>query len=58
MNFMITIAREKVGLTGYKTIEKLETVSRDAGLEKLEKMEIVRRFTNPFNASIEIVVVR
>lgn len=57
MNFMITIAREAIGVTGYTTIEKIETISRAKALEKLENMTIVRRFPNPFNSSIEIVVV-
>lgn len=57
MNYMITIARDVLGLTGHRTIEKLETLPRDKALDKLAGMEIKRRFANPFNASIEIVVI-
>lgn len=57
MNFMITIAKEVVGIGGYTTIEKIETISRGKALKKIENMTIVRRYPNPFNSSIEIVVV-
>lgn len=57
MNFMITIAREAVGVTGHETIEKIETLSKYEAEEKLSGMKIKRRFKNPFNSSIEIVVV-
>lgn len=57
MNYMITIARETIGLTGYRTFEKIETVPRDEGLRKLSGMNIKRRFPDSFNSSIEIVVV-
>ena len=58
MNFWITIARETVGVTGYRTIKKLETLPRDAAIKKLEGKQIVRRFENPFDASVEIVVIK
>ena len=57
MNYMITIAREAVGVTGHRTIEKIETLSRDAALKKLAGLKVVRRFKSPFNSSIEVVVV-
>lgn len=58
MNYMITIAKETVGLTGYRTYKKIETLPRHIALKKIEGKEIIRRFPNPFDASIEIVVVK
>ena len=57
MNSWIMIARESVSLTGHKTIEKIETVRREEGLKKLAGKNIVRRFSSPFNSSVEVVVI-
>ena len=55
---MITIVKETVGLTGYRTYKKIETLPKHIALKKIEGKEIIRRFPNPFDASIEIVVVK
>jgi len=57
MNYWITLAVEVDGLTGYRTIKHLTTVPRDAGLKMLEGKEIIRRFKNPFDSSVEVVVI-
>lgn len=57
MNYMITIAREVIGCTGYKTIKKLETLPRHEALKKLSDKKIARRFKSPFNSSVEVVVI-
>ena len=57
MNKWITIARETISMTGYKTIAHIETLERDKALKKLEGKTIIRRFTNPFDSSIEVVVI-
>lgn len=57
MNKYITIAHEAIGLTGYQTISPVETLDREKALRKLERKKILRRFTSPFDSSVEIVVI-
>lgn len=57
MNKYITIAREAVSLTGYQTLSPVETLDREKALRKLEGKKILRRFTSPFDSSVEIVVI-
>lgn len=57
MNKYITIAHEVIGLTGYQTISPVETLDREKALRKLEGKKILRRFTSPFDSSVEIVVI-
>lgn len=58
MNYCVRIAREVIGITGHKTIEYVDFGERDEMLKKIESMEVVRRFTDPFNSSVEVVVVK
>ena len=58
MNYWITIAKEAETLTGYRTYEKIETLPREEALKKLVGVEIVRRFANPFDHTIEIVIIK
>ena len=58
MNYYIRIAREVIGITGYKTIEYVDFGERYEMLKKVEDMEVIRRFPDPFNSSVEVVVVK
>lgn len=58
MNYWITIAKEAVTLTGYRTYENIETLPREEALKELAGAEIVRRFASPFDHTIEIVIIK
>lgn len=57
MNKWITIAKEAVSIDGYKTFAPIETLERDKAIKKLDGKTIIRRFTNPFDSSVEIVII-
>ena len=62
MDFRYKIVKEAYR-DGYKTIEDLEAfpalLPRNEETERiLAGLDIVRRFKSPFNASIEVVVIR
>ena len=59
MDYRIWICKETVGITGHRTFKKIKMVPRtEAVLEEIENMNVVRRFNDPFNSSIEMVIIK
>lgn len=57
MNYWMRIGRFVIGITGYRTFETIECVPYDEGLKLIEGKTVVKRWNDPLNSSIKVVVI-
>ena len=52
------IARYVIGITGYKTLDTIKIVPYQKGIKMIHNMNVIKSFDDPFDHSINIVVIK